>query len=211
MRPRWLLLRKDTQLSAHIIPSRPQIGQLPPQRLQGLRLLITDVDGVLTDGGITYTASGEEIKTFDVKDGAGIKHWQKAGGKIAFLTGRGSPVVARRAAELGIDYLAMNAGDKLPVFQDILHKLGVTAEETIYVGDDWPDIPCLQEAGVGVAVADATRETLIAADAVTGRPGGRRALREVIDAILYARGVVEALTPPPPPAAAGEAESGRGL
>jgi len=177
-----------------MIPSRPLIGQLPTERLRGLRLLITDVDGVLTDGGITYTAAGEEIKTFDVKDGAGIKHWQRAGGKVAFLTGRGSPVVARRAAELGIDHLAMNAGDKLPVFHEILKKLGVTPEETIYVGDDWPDIPCLQEAGVGVAVADATRETLIAADAVTGRAGGRGAVREVIDAVLYALGAVAALT-----------------
>lgn len=158
-------------------------------------MLITDVDGVLTDGGISYTASGEEIKTFDVKDGAGIKHWQRAGGKVAFLTGRGSPVVARRAAELGIDHLAMNAGDKLPVFRMILQQLKMTEEETVYVGDDWPDIPCLQEAGVGVAVADATRETLLAADAVTGRKGGQAAVREVIDAILYAQGVVESLTP----------------
>lgn len=187
-----------------MIPSRPLIGQLPPARLQGLRLLITDVDGVLTDGAITYTASGEEIKTFDVKDGAGIKHWQKAGGLVAFLTGRGSPVVARRAAELGIDYLAMNAGEKLPVFADILQKLGVTAEQTIYVGDDWPDIPCLQEAGVGVAVADATRETLMAADAVTARSGGHSALREVIDAVLYARGIAQALVPSAQPAQKGE-------
>lgn len=167
---------------------------MTPERLSKLRLLITDVDGVLTDGGITYTASGEEVKTFDVKDGAGIKHWQKAGGLVAFLTGRGSPVVARRAAELGIDYLAMNAGQKLPVFHEILKALAVQADEVLYVGDDWPDIPCLQEAGVGVAVADATRETRIAADAVTGRPGGRGAVREVIDAVLYARGVAESLS-----------------
>lgn len=158
--------------------------------MRGLRLLITDVDGVLSDGGITYTSSGEELKTFDVKDGAGIKIWQRAGGLVAFLTGRGSAAVARRAAELEIDHLAMNAGDKLPVFLQILEKLGVSAQETIYIGDDWPDIPCLRRAGLGVAVADATPQTVAAAAAVTARTGGRAAVREVIDAVLLAQGKI---------------------
>lgn len=169
------------------------ISDIPQWKLDKLRLLITDVDGVLTTGGIGYTASGDEFKIFDVKDGAGFKYWQRGGGLSAFLTGRSSEVVLRRAEELGVDKVIMNAKDKLPEFTKIISELGVSAEEVIYIGDDWPDIPCIREAGVGVAVSDATPETIEVADAVTCLPGGKGAVREVIVDVLRAQGKIDQL------------------
>jgi YrbI family 3-deoxy-D-manno-octulosonate 8-phosphate phosphatase len=165
-----------------------RIAELPRERLAGLRLLVLDVDGVLTDGGIVYSDAGAEIKRFHVRDGSGIKYWCRAGHRCAFLSGRASPVVERRAAELGVGTVRLGAKVKLPVFREILEALQVTAEETIYVGDDLPDLPPMREAGLAVAVAGAVAEVRDAADAATEHSGGDGAVREVVEAVLQAQG-----------------------
>lgn len=161
---------------------------VPDERMRPIRFLVMDVDGVLTEGGICYSESGEELKTFDVQDGAGIKYWQRAGHACAVLTGRSSPVVERRAAELGITLVEMGAKDKLPVLKELVERAGVTLEETAYIGDDLPDWPPVAHCGLGLAVPDAAPELLEAADAVTSRSGGHGAVREVIEAILRRQG-----------------------
>ncbi len=165
------------------------LAQLPADRLQGIRGLILDVDGVLTDGGIVYTDAGEEMKRFHVRDGSGIKYWIRAGHRVALLSGRSSPVLQRRADELSIAVVHMGAKNKLPVFQEILKELQLTAKECAYVGDDLPDLPPLRAAGLGIAVADAVQELRDAADAVTEQCGGHGAVREVIEALLRAQGL----------------------
>ncbi|MBP5233612.1 MAG: HAD hydrolase family protein, partial [Planctomycetes bacterium] len=123
--------------------------------MRPVRLVVTDVDGVLTDGRIGFTSDGAEIKYFHCRDGAGFSLWRRYGGLSAFLTGRGSSILMRRAQELQISKLVMNAHDKLPELHKICAELGVALSETAYLGDDWPDLACLRAAGLGVAVADA--------------------------------------------------------
>ena len=151
-------------------------------------LLVLDVDGVMTDGGITLTASGEELKTFHVRDGSGMKYWRRAGGKIAMLTGRSSPAVAARAKELGVEALRMGLKEKLPVYREVLAELGASEERTAVVGDDLADLPLLLHCGFPVAVADAVEEVRQAAAYVTKARGGAGAVREVIELILRGSG-----------------------
>lgn len=159
-----------------------------PQIVAGIRFLIVDIDGVMTDGSICYTSSGEELKTFNVKDGAGIKYWLRAGHAAGIITGRSSPMVMRRAEELGIELVEMNAKAKLPAFRAILEEAGVTPSEVAMIGDDLPDYPLVLRAGLGVAVADAVDEVKEVADLVTKKEGGRGAVREVIEYILKTQG-----------------------
>jgi 3-deoxy-D-manno-octulosonate 8-phosphate phosphatase (KDO 8-P phosphatase) len=166
---------------------------LPREKIFRIRALLLDVDGVMTDGGITYTSSGEELKTFNAKDGAGVKYWHRAGHASAIITGRSSPIVERRAAELGITVVEMGAKVKLPAFEMVLQKLSIAPEECVYVGDDLPDLPLIRAAGIGVAVADAVVEAKETADWVTELPGGRGAVREVIEKLLRAQGRWDAL------------------
>lgn len=156
--------------------------------LEEITALVMDVDGVLTDGGIIYSSSGSDVKEFNVRDGAGLKYWQRAGHKAALLSGRESATVERRAAELGIEVVMQGAKQKIPAFEKILAKLGCTAKEVAYIGDDLPDLPVMRRAGFAVAVADAAPEVGDAADYVTKAPGGRGAVREVIEHILRAQG-----------------------
>src|SRR4051812_13988090 len=118
------------------------------ERFAAIELLVLDVDGVLTDGRITFTDGGEEIKSFHVRDGTGIKYWRRSGKRVAILTGRTSPVVDRRAAELGIDFVVQGADEKLPAFRRILTDAGVRADQACAVGDDLPDLPMLRECGI---------------------------------------------------------------
>ena len=154
------------------------------KNISAIRFLILDVDGVMTDGSIVYGLNGEEMKFFDVKDGAGLKYWARAGHAAGIITGRSSPVVERRAAELGIIFVEMDAKNKLPVFEAMLTAAGVTAAETAVIGDDLPDIPLIRRAGLGIAVADAVAEAREAAVYVTTKPGGKGAVREVVEGIL---------------------------
>jgi len=165
-----------------------RLADLPDEMFLPIRLLVMDVDGVLTTGAICYSESGEELKTFNVRDGAGLKYWQRAGHRSAILTGRSSPVVLRRAEELSVSFVEMGAKDKLPVLMDILNKAGVTLEQTAYIGDDLPDWPPVAKCALGVAVPDAAPELLEAADAVTCLRGGEGAVRELIEEILKRQG-----------------------
>ncbi len=155
--------------------------------LRRVRLLVLDVDGVLTDGRLHYGPRGEATKVFHVRDGHGIKRVQEAGIEVAIISGRKSAAVAKRARDLGIKHVFQGVGDKLAVLEKLLKARGVALEHCACVGDDTPDAPILAAAGVGVAVADAHSDALAAADLVTSRPGGLGAVREVCDWLLGAR------------------------
>ena len=163
---------------------------LPDAILAALRrvtMVVMDVDGVLTDGGILLSADGDEMKRFDVKDGTGIKYLQRAGLKTALITGRSSAVVARRAEELGIEEVRQGALVKMEALDGIMARHGLAPEALCVIGDDLPDLPLLRLAGVGVAVADARPELIEAADIVTQAPGGRGAVRELAEIVLKAQ------------------------
>lgn len=152
--------------------------------LNRIKLLLLDVDGVMTDGRIIYLNDGGEAKAFDVKDGHGLKLIQRAGIKVGIITGRQSDIVARRAAELGIELVYQGAKDKMQPFMEILEKLGLKASEVAYVGDDLVDLPVMRLVGFSATVADASDDIKPYADLVTSRPGGRGAVREVCDLLL---------------------------
>ncbi|MFC1601480.1 KdsC family phosphatase [Candidatus Sumerlaeota bacterium] len=157
------------------------------QRLREIKLLICDVDGVLTDGGI-FLGHEEEYKRYDSRDGSGLKYLMRSGVQVALLTGRRSQSVERRAAELGISLVRQRALKKLPVFVELLEEAGVTARQAAYVGDDLVDLPPMRAAGLGVAVADAAADVREYADLVTEREGGHAAVRELIELIMKAQG-----------------------
>ena len=163
------------------------------RRLARVQLLLLDVDGVLTDGGVTWNNQGIESKTFSIRDGLGIKLWQQAGGQTGIVTGRSSHVVQLRAAELGIGIVRQGVADKQDTVAGILAEVGRSWEETAFVGDDLPDLGVIARCGVGIAVADAAAEVRAAAALVTQLPGGRGAVREAIERMLTARGGWEAI------------------
>ncbi len=154
-----------------------------------IRLLVLDVDGVMTDGRIYLDGRGEEIKVFDVKDGYGLSRLMRAGVEVAIITGRSSPAVARRAEELGINEVHQGVADKGALLDEILRKRGLDQAEVCCVGDDLPDLPLLNRAGLAVAVADAAAEVRAAATLITKSKGGRGAVREVCELILSAGGL----------------------
>jgi len=157
--------------------------------LARVRLLVLDVDGVLTDGRLFYGPKGEMLKAFHVRDGHGIKQVAAAGIAIAIISGRKSAAVVRRAKELGIRHVIQGAGDKLAALRKLAKARRVSLEECACVGDDTPDAPILAAAGVGIAVADAHLDALAVADLVTTRRGGHGAVREVCDWLMSARKV----------------------
>ena len=163
------------------------------RRLARVQLLLLDVDGVLTDGGVTWNNQGNESKTFHIRDGLGLRAWQKAGGRTGIVTGRSSHVVQLRADELGIGIVRQGVDDKLAAAESLLAEYGLSWEQTAFVGDDLPDLPVVSRCGVGVAVADACPELIAAATIVTRLPGGRGAVREVIERMLKARGSWDAV------------------
>ncbi|MEQ8208782.1 MAG: HAD-IIIA family hydrolase [Lacipirellulaceae bacterium] len=153
-------------------------------RCQQIKLILTDVDGVLTDGGVILDNQGVESKRFSIRDGQGIRLWQQAGGQVGIVTGRSSQIVKLRAAELDIDILRQGVKDKLPMVEGIVAEQELTLEQVAYVGDDLPDLPVIKRVGLGVAVADAAEECRKGAAYVTSVGGGRGALRELIEVIL---------------------------
>jgi len=157
------------------------------QRCQQIELVLSDVDGVLTGGGLVLDNQGIETKRFHVRDGMGIALWQKAGYRFGVITMRSSQILKIRAAELGIEIVRQGAGDKLRVAQQILDELHLTPRQACYIGDDLPDIPLVRAVGLGVAVADAALELRQAADHVTTASGGSGAVRETIEMILKAQ------------------------
>ena len=162
--------------------------------LAEIKLLVMDVDGVLTDGSIIVNADGSETKSFNVLDGHGIRLWQRAGLKTAIISGRASGPTKIRAEQLGIEHVLEDCHYKLPVLEKLLDELGLLPENTAYIGDDLPDLPVIRYVGFGVAVANAVEDVKKYADYVTDRPGGTGAVREVIEHILKSNGKWQDLT-----------------
>jgi 3-deoxy-D-manno-octulosonate 8-phosphate phosphatase (KDO 8-P phosphatase) len=158
------------------------------ERCAAIELLVVDVDGVLTAGGIVYGTPDLEYKQFHVRDGTGVKAWHRAGKRTGIVTGRRSPVVERRAAELGIRLVVQGAAEKLPAFEQLLADAALMAEAACYIGDDLPDVPPLRACGLAVAVADACAEARADAHYITRAPGGCGAVRETIELILRCQG-----------------------
>lgn len=156
-------------------------------RAKDIKLLILDVDGVMTDGGIILDNQGNEYKTFNVRDGHGIKMLQKAGVPVAIITGRQSKVVARRARELCITDVYQKCISKMEAYKKLLIKYALDDKDVAFMGDDIIDAPIMKRVGLPVAVADADEETKKYALLVTHKAGGKGAVREVTDFILKAK------------------------
>ena len=156
--------------------------------LAALRLVITDVDGVLTDGGLYYDADGECLKRFHARDGLGMRMLMETGVQVALLSGRDSPTLRRRADDLGVTLQSFGVSDKASACHELMAAAGVTAEETAYVGDDSIDLPAFAVCGMAFAVADAPEYVRRQASDVLESRGGEAAFRELVDAILIARG-----------------------
>ncbi len=156
-------------------------------RLKKVKLLLLDVDGVLTDGGLIYHDDGTESKVFDVKDGHGIKLLQRAGIEVGFLTGRHSRAVMNRAVDLGIELVMQGIKNKVKAYNEVLEQRGLTDEEVAFMGDDLVDIPVLRRVGVAIAVPDACRDVFPYVHYTTQRSGGKGACREVCEMILKAQ------------------------
>jgi 3-deoxy-D-manno-octulosonate 8-phosphate phosphatase (KDO 8-P phosphatase) len=152
--------------------------------LSKIKMLITDVDGVLTDGTIIISADGTESKKFSLLDGHGIKMWHRAGLATAFISGRDTSATSIRARQLNVDYVFQGCKKKLPAFEKLLEKAGLSENQVAYIGDDLMDLPLVKRAGLGVAVAGSASELKDAADYVTTAQGGSGAVREVIEYIL---------------------------
>lgn len=163
------------------------------KKAQKIKVLILDVDGVLTDGKLFFDEQGREYKSFNVKDGLGIKLLQRAGIQVAVISGRGSKVVALRMAMLGIDLVYLEQADKGQAFEEIIAQVGCSPEQAAHVGDDLIDLPVLIQVGLAIAVQDANELILPYVDWQTRLPGGHGAVREVCDFILHAQGKMAGL------------------
>jgi len=160
-------------------------------RIRRIRLIVMDVDGVLSESRLIYTEGNGEVRTFSIKDGMGITLARLAGLEVALISGRESVIVARRAAELHITDVYQGVIRKLGTFSQILQKYGLDKEQACYIGDDINDLPIMREVGLAVAVADAVEEVKWAAHYVTHAPGGGGAVREIIDRILRFQNLYE--------------------
>jgi 3-deoxy-D-manno-octulosonate 8-phosphate phosphatase (KDO 8-P phosphatase) len=157
-------------------------------RCQSIELLVTDVDGVLTDGAVVLDDRGIETKHFHVRDGVAFSLWHRAGKQAAILSGRRSAAVKRRAHELGIGRVLQGHDEKLGPFRLLIDQLGLAEGQVCYIGDDLPDLPILRSAGLAACPADAVFEVKNAAHLVTGAPGGRGVIREIVEVILKSQG-----------------------
>jgi 3-deoxy-D-manno-octulosonate 8-phosphate phosphatase (KDO 8-P phosphatase) len=171
----------------------------PPEvltRARGIRLLILDIDGVLTDGSLYYDAKGETLKVFHVRDGHGIKMAQRGGIEVALVSGRRSDAAFHRARELEINRFYERVRDKVAILEELLAALNLTPSAAAAVGDELVDLPLFHRVGLAVAVADAVPEVRAAAHWVTSLPGGKGAVREVTDLLLQAQDQWEELVRP---------------
>ena len=168
------------------------LPEVPPEvaaRAWRITALILDVDGVLSDGRIIYDEFGDELKFFDVQDGAGLVYWRRMGLASAVITARKARLIKRRARELQVDFLAQGAVNKLAAYEKFRKKFRLLPEQICAVGDDLMDLPILQRVGLAVAVSNGVDEVKARCHYVTTRPGGRGAVREVVTLILKARGL----------------------
>jgi 3-deoxy-D-manno-octulosonate 8-phosphate phosphatase (KDO 8-P phosphatase) len=163
------------------------------ERAAQVRLMILDVDGVLTDGRLYYGPDGEALKAFHVRDGHGIKLLREAGIEVAILTARQSKIVAVRARELGVERVIQGAADKVAGFERVLADTGTNQQHCGYIGDDWPDLAVLGRVGFAATVADAVAEVRAAAHWIAQAPGGNGAVRELAEFVLHAQGRLDAL------------------
>lgn len=159
-----------------------------------IKLLALDVDGVLTDGAITYGDRGEEIKTFDVKDGLGIRMVLDAGIRVCIVTGRSSKALKSRCRNLGIDLVFENVADKADIIDTLVAQTQTEPAHMAFMGDDLPDIGLMRRVGLSIAVSDARPEVRMHADYTTSACGGRGAVREVCELLLKSQGVFEKIT-----------------
>ncbi len=161
------------------------------EKASRIRLIIFDVDGVLTDGNLYLGNSGEELKTFNIKDGLGIKLLMRSGVEVGVITGRTSRLVAQRMQSLGVEHIYQGQHHKLPAYQELVAKLGLEAEQVAYVGDDLIDLPLMRRVGFAVAVADAHSLVKQHAHWQTPAVGGKGAVREVCELLMKAQGTLD--------------------
>jgi 3-deoxy-D-manno-octulosonate 8-phosphate phosphatase (KDO 8-P phosphatase) len=160
---------------------------------KNLKALALDVDGVLSDGRLYYGNDGEELKTFNIRDGLGIKLLQQAGITVAIITGRTSNIVARRARELGIEHIIQGREDKVTALQELCAQLQLATEQVAYMGDDLPDRKAIITAGFGATVADASEDVKAIADWCSSKPGGAGAVRDLAETWLKSLGLWDQL------------------
>jgi YrbI family 3-deoxy-D-manno-octulosonate 8-phosphate phosphatase len=154
------------------------------QRIQTIQLILSDVDGVMTSGGITYDNQGIETKTFHVRDGMGVKLWQKSGHRFGVITARSSHIVKLRMEELGVDFIRQGTEKKLAAAEQIITELKLEKENVCYIGDDLTDVELMKSVGLSASVADGAGDVRRIADYVTKSPGGAGAIRELIEMLL---------------------------
>jgi 3-deoxy-D-manno-octulosonate 8-phosphate phosphatase (KDO 8-P phosphatase) len=175
------------------LPGLPKIPPGVKKRAAQIKVLLMDVDGTMTDGGVTLLSETDgtalEIKTFDAHDGQGLTLAQTAGLRTGCITGRESSALLRRAREMKMEFIYMKQPLKMPAYEEILQRAGVSDSAVAFIGDDLPDIPILRRAGLAVAVADAVPEVKQVAHYITRTPGGRGAVRETVELILKSKGV----------------------
>jgi YrbI family 3-deoxy-D-manno-octulosonate 8-phosphate phosphatase len=162
-------------------------------RAQRIELLLSDVDGVLTDGSVVFDNQGVETKQFHIRDGLGIKLWRRAGYRFGMITGRSSHIVRMRAAELEVELVRQGVADKVSVVRGIVADMKLQLEQVCFIGDDLPDLAVIRQVGMGVAVADGSEDLRRAAHYVTRAHGGRGAVRETVELILKTQGRWDAL------------------
>ncbi len=158
-------------------------------KAKDVRLLLLDVDGVLTDGSLNYTNNGDEIKSFNSQDGFGLRILQDAGVEVGVITARKSHIVERRGRELGMRYVYQGSSDKLAAFRDISEQSHLKPFEIAYMGDDWLDLVLLNRVGFAISPANGVDEVKQVAHFITQKSGGAGAVREVCDLILHAKGL----------------------
>lgn len=172
--------------------STPNYSDSLLSKAREIRLLICDVDGVLSNGKVYYTNQGEELKSFNIKDGLGIKQLLNNGIQVAIITGRQSAIVDKRASELGISFIYQGKTDKQAAYQKIIQQLNITDKQVAHVGDDLPDLPLMLRSGLGISVADGYYLVQQKADWVTQNIGGQGAVREISDLLLTAQNKLDA-------------------
>ncbi len=163
-------------------------------KAQEIKLLVCDVDGVFSDGRIYLGNDGEELKAFHTKDGFGIKALGASGVDVAIITGRNSAIVANRMKALNVAHIIQGQEDKLPALTELIKKLDINISEVAYIGDDVPDLPCIEAVGLGISVSDAHPLVLQGANYTTFTRGGFGAVRETCDLIMQSQGNLASAT-----------------
>ena len=163
------------------------------EQARHLQALVLDVDGILSDGFVTLTNSGDEIKSFDIRDGLGMKLVQQAGMKVSIITGRKTQIVDQRMSDVGVDLVFQGREDKGVALREACAQLNILPEDCVYMGDDWPDLSAFAIAGMSITVPNGHEEVRRRANLVTQAMGGRGAVREACDMLLMAKGVYQEL------------------